>query len=175
MDEHEVLGHLLTEDRWRLGVLRLVCDLDLPDGFITGGFVRNMVWDHLHARPMTPLNNVDVIYFDPARPEPSIDVQIAQELTARSPKKNWVVVNVARWSPPPPTIEHAVGRGPETATAVAVAVDHRDNLSVIAPHGLSDLFDGVVRPTTPDLIEHVRARSEQKRWSKLYPQLRFET
>ncbi len=158
-----------------MGVLRLVSDLDLPDGFVTGGFVRNMVWDHLHGRPMTPLNDVDVIYFDAERPDPAIDTNLEQELSLRSPKKRWSVVNAARWSPRPRDIEDAVRRGPETATAVAVAVDHHDNLTIVAPFGLRDLFDGVVRPARSDLADQVRTRLEQKRWRKLYPRLRTES
>ncbi len=174
MDDHEVLGHLIADDRWRMGVLRLVCDLDLPNGFVTGGFVRNMVWDHLHERPMTPLNNIDVIYFDADRTDEAVDRNLGRELAFRSPKKNWSVVNVARWSPPVDSIETAVRRGPETASAVAVAVDHRDRLTVIAPYGLTDLFDGIVRPVSDDLRDLVQARLQDKRWTKLYPRLRVE-
>ena len=172
MDEHEVLAQLFEGDRWRMGVLRLVSDLSLPDGFLTGGFVRNMVWDYLHGRPMTPLNDIDVVYFDPERPDPKIDDSIAQELSVRSPKKNWSVVNVARWGPAPASIEDAIRRGPETASAVGVAVDHRNRLTVVAPFGLRDLFDGVIRPVDPAVADTVDARVDAKRWKKLYPRLR---
>ena len=173
MDAHATLGEWLAQDRWRMGVLRLVCDLDLPDGFVTGGFVRNLVWDQLHDRPMTPLNNVDVIYFDPERTNAAIDQSLNQELMLRSPKKNWSVSNVARWNPAATSIEEAVCRGPETASAVAISVDHRDRLTVVDPFGLTDLFDGLIRPVEPQLSDRVRARAEQKRWLKLYPRLRF--
>ena len=156
-----------------MGVLRLVSDLDLPDGLLTGGFIRNMVWDHLHGRPMTPLNNVDVVYYDRDRTDPGIDENLALELSLRSPKKNWSVVNTARWSPQPGSIESAVARGPETASAVAVAVDHHDRLTVVAPFGLEDLFNGVVRPVRPELAAEVQQRAEAKRWTKLYPELRI--
>ena len=175
MDAHEVLGQLVAGDRWRMGVLRLVCDLSLPDGFVTGGFVRNMVWDHLHGRPMTPLNNVDVIYFDAERPDLAVDRNLEHELSFRSPKKTWSVVNVAAGDSAPANIEDAVRRGPETATAVAIAVDHHDNLTVIAPYGLDDLFDGIVRPVSEHAATEVHERAASKRWQKLYPRLRLET
>ena len=172
MDELEVLGHLLAEDRWRMGVLRLVCDLDIPESFVTGDFVRHLVWDHLHGRPMTPLETVEVVYWAPERAEALVDRNLEGELSVRSPKKNWSVFNLARLSPRPDDIEAALRRGPETASAVAVAVDHHDRLSVRAPFGLSDLFDGIVRPVDPSVADEVRNRVVEKRWRKLYPRLK---
>lgn len=172
MDEHELLGQLLSDDRWRMGVLRLVCDLGLPDGFVQGDFVRSLVWDHLHGRPMTPLEAVDVLYWDPERLDPAIDESIRQELSIRSPKKGWRVRNAALSKPTPANIEDVVRREPETATAVAVAVDDHDRLTVLAPYGLSDLFDGIVRPVRAELADIVRERVAHKGWQKLYPRLR---
>jgi hypothetical protein len=44
--------------------LRALRALDLPQGYIGAGFVRNAIWDELHARATpTPLNDIDVIYF----------------------------------------------------------------------------------------------------------------
>lgn len=173
MDAHETLGDWLANDRWRMGVLRIVSDLDLPDGFVTGGFVRHLVWDRLHGRPMTPLSSIDVIYFDPERTDDAIDNHLTQELSLRSPKKNWSVVNVARWTPAPATIEQAVARGPETASAVAVAVDHRDHLTIVDPFGLVDLFDGLIRPVEPQLADQVQSRTADNKWLKLYPRLQI--
>lgn len=45
-------------------LLIIVADLKLPDGLIAAGFVRNLVWDHLHGKNATPLNDVDVIFYD---------------------------------------------------------------------------------------------------------------
>jgi hypothetical protein len=44
--------------------LRALRALDLPQGYIGAGFVRNALWDELHERTIpTPLNDIDVIYF----------------------------------------------------------------------------------------------------------------
>ncbi|MEL7368561.1 MAG: nucleotidyltransferase family protein [Myxococcota bacterium] len=174
MNEHERLGELIANDRWRMGVLRMVSDLGLPEGFVTGDFVRHLVWDHLHNRPMTPLSSVDVIYFDPTRTDEVIDINLVQELSMRSPKKTWSVENAARWSPAPPSIEAAIRQGPETASAVAVAVDDRDQLTIIDPFGLDDLFAGIIRPVEVARATDVEARIQKKRWLKLYPQLKVE-
>ena len=44
--------------------LHALRSLDLPQGYIGAGFVRNAIWDELHKRVKpTPLNDIDVIYF----------------------------------------------------------------------------------------------------------------
>ncbi|MEM7677441.1 MAG: nucleotidyltransferase family protein, partial [Myxococcota bacterium] len=48
-------------------------------------------------------------------------------------------------------------------------------LTIIDPYGLSDLFDGIVRPVQPELADKVRQRTEENRWQRLYPQLRVAT
>jgi len=51
----------IQEDRYRMNILSIVSSLKLPDWYIGAGFVRNLVWDHLHNFPSTPLNDIDVI------------------------------------------------------------------------------------------------------------------
>lgn len=60
---------------------------------------------------------------------------------------------------------------PETATAVAVAIQPGNRLALLAPYGVTDLVAMIVRPTSPDMVELVKARMEKKRWLKLYPNL----
>jgi len=61
---HRILK-LLELDELRLNALECVRLLNLPDCYLAAGFVRNLVWDFLHQMPSpTPLNDVDVIYFD---------------------------------------------------------------------------------------------------------------
>ena len=74
MDALHEISTLLKADplRWRL--LGLVRDLRLPDAWIGAGFIRNAVWDHLHGRAGSELlSDVDVIWYDPARPDPETD------------------------------------------------------------------------------------------------------
>tara|TARA_Y100001968_G_scaffold1910_1_gene1640 strand:- start:118 stop:762 length:645 start_codon:yes stop_codon:yes gene_type:complete len=58
------LGDIIKRDPFRMRCLRALRALDLPQGYIGAGFVRNAIWDELHARATpTPLNDIDVIYF----------------------------------------------------------------------------------------------------------------
>ena len=48
--------------------LEAVSSLWLPDWYIAAGFLRNAIWDALHAKSVrTPLNDIDVIYYDAGR------------------------------------------------------------------------------------------------------------
>ena len=171
MDPVDLVLDVFSDDKWRLGALNLVADLELPDGWIGAGFVRNAVWDRLHDRPMTPLADIDVLYCDPERPDASIDGQLELELALRAPKRPWSVRNVARDGFD--SVERAMAKWPETATAVAVQLAGPGSLGLVAPYGLDDLVSLVVRPTTAEMVEVAKARAEKKRWSKLYPNLEY--
>lgn len=170
MNDELIVLDIIGNDRWRMGALSLLAELDLPDGWVVGGFVRNAIWDALHHRPMTPLSSVDVMYCDPERPEAAVDEDILLELNARAPKKKWTVRNVAREGVD--SVQAALRRQPETASAVGVRLASGKTLEVLAPLGLADLLDLVVRPTSGSRAEEVRQRSEEGRWTKIWPRLK---
>ena len=165
--------------RWQL--LGVVSGLGLPDCWIGAGFVRNAVWDYLHQRPLSPLcGDVDVIWYDPNRTDPSEDRR--QEATLRSvePTITWSVKNQARMharnaDSPYTSASDAMRYWPETATAVAARRLGIDGCEIAAPMGLADLFGLILRPTPrfTDEKRHIYAdRLKSKGWLELWPMLR---
>ena len=71
------------------------------------------------------------------------------------------------------SLEEAVASWPEFATAVGLRLEPDDRITVIAPHGLDDLFDRVVRrnPTRVSL-ETYRRRVREKRYVERWPDVR---
>jgi hypothetical protein len=59
-----LIADLIKTDKGRMQILAYAKELGLPDCWVAAGFVRNMVWDYLHGFPSTPLNDIDVIFFD---------------------------------------------------------------------------------------------------------------
>ena len=58
------LGNIIKRDPFRMDCLHALRTIDLPQGYIGAGFVRNAIWDELHEKVKpTPLNDIDVIYF----------------------------------------------------------------------------------------------------------------
>ena len=180
MDNASKVRAIIAGDpaRWRL--LDLVRSLRLPDCWIGAGFVRNAVWDSLHGRaPSSPSGDVDVVWFDPERTDPSADREIEVALRILDPSVAWDVKNQARMhlrngDAPYVSATDAIRCFPETATAVAVRRSAHDHCDIAAPFGLDDLFGLIVRPT-PSFADEKRRlydkRVQAKGWLETWPLL----
>ena len=180
LTEPDILN-LIAADPERMGILRAVAALDLPDCWVGAGFVRNLVWDHLHGfETPTPLNDVDVIYFDPANISKETEDRIANTLRQNLSEHRWDVKNQARMhvvnnDPPYSSALDALKYWPETATAVAVRLwdIDSDRLELAAPLGIGDMINLIVRPT-PNFIARAQAyqqRLREKNWKANWPLL----
>lgn len=88
---------IMRADPLRWHVLDVVRALRLPDSWIGAGFIRNAVWDHLHQRPPSPPSgDVDVIWHDPRRTDPTEDRALETALRLAEPFFTWSVKNQAR-------------------------------------------------------------------------------
>lgn len=68
MKYQEALQGLLLDDPIRMKALSAIQSLKLNDGWIGAGFVRDVVWDHLHGYKRRPISgDVDVVWFDSER------------------------------------------------------------------------------------------------------------
>ena len=121
---NQALSKIIHRDPFRMDCLRALSALNLPQGYLGAGFVRNAIWDDLHnkARP-TPLNDIDVVYFSDEITVPQSKVSVENtieslsqpgvqagvlseakaqekafehELTRFVPNANWQVKNQAR-------------------------------------------------------------------------------
>ena len=69
--------------------------------------------------------------------------------------------------------EDAISYWPETATAVAIRLNTKNELECIAPHGLSDLFTLVVQPTINFNHNIYKNRMAEKKWQQRWPLLQI--
>ncbi len=170
------LVELLRQDGHRLGLLKMVACLELPDCLLAAGFVRNLVWDSLHRFPPTPLNDVDVIYFD-ASDEMGERGKLAQaHLFELAPEVNWQVKNQALMHlknnhRPYKNCEDAMTYWPEQETAVGVVMDWQGNISVVAPFGLQGLFSGHITYNPKGDKHAFLRRVHHKKWLTTWPNL----
>ena len=179
----ERIQHLVRNDPVRWQVLAQVSTLQLPDCWVGAGFVRNLVWDHLHGRAHSPLStDVDVLWFNPACVDAQQDRALKAQLQALAPGITWSVKNQARMhvrngDAPYRDTADAMRYWPETATAVAVRRTPDDHCEVSAPLGVDDLFALVLRPTARYVSEkHMvyASRITGKGWLDTWPLLRCE-
>lgn len=175
----ERLKQYIYENNNLMQDLRIVRSLELPKCYIAAGYIRNYVWDRLHGyEPRAEHDDIDVVYFDVSDRSETRDLRIEQQLIQTTGCTKWSVKNQARMhirneAEPYSSIEDALSRWPETATAVAARLNHEDQLEICAPHGLDDLFQLIVRqsPFFEDrqlFAERIRS----KRWLEKWPQLK---
>lgn len=154
--------------------------VNLPSWAIGGGVVRDVVWDFIfQSQGRTSHNDIDLVYFDTDLSE-SKEIQCEEAVQRRCGDARVQVRNQARvhlWYERKfghridqvADIEDAVSRFPETCTSVAITGTSIDALHVLAPCGLDDLFDGVLRrnprQVTIDYFqERLAAKQLDERW-----------
>lgn len=179
MTEKDIID-LIERDEWMMNVLRLAEKVQLKNWVIGAGFVRNKVWDHLHGfeRDQVDTNDIDLVYFDPEGNSQSADERLSQQLE-RATGLKWEVVNEVyahSWNDLPPyqSIEDALSQWPETATAIGVRLVE-GKLILVAPYGIDDLVNLIVRPSPklPGGEAIARKRMEQKKWLDKWPKVRW--
>jgi hypothetical protein len=170
---------LIEGDADRMRLLRCVSALGLPDSWIGAGFVRSAVWDQLHGRGMAaPPGDIDVVWFDRRHEAPAADRRIEGYLKLLEPYEDWSVKNqawmhVRNGDLPYASVEDAMRRWPETATAVAARWT-AGGVEILAPFGLDDLYSMTVRPTPTYMGAKqavVHQRMQEKRWQERWPRL----
>ncbi|GAB3251087.1 nucleotidyltransferase family protein [Chitinimonas naiadis] len=189
MDEaalQEKLEGLVRDTGWLMQALREVRALGLANWCIGAGTLRNLVWDAAHGYPRLPLggSDVDVAWFDADPASFDRDAGLQAALAASLPELDWDVTNQAAvhtWFAsvfghevlPLPDLHAAIASWPETATAVAVWLDEQDALHLIAPFGLADLFNLVVRrnPARVSVATYLQ-RIVSKRYTERWPDVR---
>jgi uncharacterized protein len=150
-----LVGRLHAEP-WIQRALDTVAASGLPDAWIGAGCIRDLVWGQHHGGfDPAAVKDVDVAYFDPFDLSMERDLA-AQQALGELASLPWEATNQAAvhtWyhtyfggAPVEPfaSVHDAIATWPETATSVAVRVGP-DGTEVCAPHGLTDLLEGVWR------------------------------
>lgn len=161
-----------------MDVLRVAAKLDLPDWMIGAGFVRNKVWDHLHGYADAHRGaDIDLIYFNPDSTDEQIEKQYERKLSEKM-DENWSVKNQVRMheqngDAPYRDSEDALAHWPETPTCVAVRIGKQGKLELIAPHGIDNLVDLIVRPgplrkDPKQALQRIESKKWLERWPKLH-------
>ncbi len=173
------LAGIVLQQPW-LGVLTVVRNVLGESAWVTGGFVREAAWDHVHGFVIpTAWSDVDIVYFDPDRKTEDDEHRLEAKLQIVSANVKWSVKNQARMhkvagDAPYESLEAAVRRFPETATAIACRLGRDNRIKLLAPHGLRDLFDLKVRRTPGFDLDRFRRRVSQKRWKSIWTRLEIE-
>ncbi len=176
----EQVRSIITRDAERYAVLKLVSSLKLPNCWVGAGFVRNAVWDYRHGyRESTPLNDIDVAYFDPSS-DASRDQRLESWLgsagvtPASFSVKNQHRMHARNYDEPYSGTLDAISHWTETCTCVAARLIDGE-VDVFAAYGWDDAFELLVRPRvdTTEARALVLNRASAKRWAEIWPRLRI--
>jgi len=168
---------LIERDELRLEALNCVQKLNLPQCYLAAGFVRNLVWDHLHHHSVaTPLNDVDVIYFKLDESTPDKFKEYELKLNESMPELNWQVRNQAAMhirngDRPYKSSLDAMSYWPEKETAVATRKLKSGNLECIAAFGFVSLFNLQITYNPKRQYDIFKGRVKSKGWLEQWPNL----
>jgi hypothetical protein len=162
-----------------MDALKAAAKLSLPDWWIAAGFVRNMIWDKLHGyEKPTPLNDVDLIYFDPLNTDPDQEEKYEAALKAGS-NYSWSVKNQARMhirneDAPYTSSSDAMSYWVEVEAAIGANITGSGEISLIAPFGLEIFFSNSITLNQKRIKRGAfKQRIDDKQWLKLWPKLKI--
>jgi uncharacterized protein len=170
------LINLIHEDRFRMDLLSVVSSLNLPDWYIAAGFVRNLVWDHLHKFPPTPLNDVDVIYFsrETIDEEKHLNLLYSAHPHIKWQLKNQALMHKRNCDSPYRSSVHAMEHWPEIETAIGVKLEANGKIVVESPFNIASIFHGHITHNKKRAKSVFLNRIEEKKWLELWPNLQVK-
>jgi hypothetical protein len=127
----------------------------------------------------TPLNDVDVIYFDVSDVSTQTEQDYERTLSAMMPAHNWQVRNQARMhlqngDTPYADCIDAMGYWPEKETAVAVRKVDGNGFECVSAFGFDILFAHTVTHNPKRDIAIFKHRVESKQWLTRWIRLRVK-
>jgi uncharacterized protein len=185
-ERHDRLRALVRESPLLMDALRAVRAVDPPDWLVSAGVIRDLVWDALHDRSPAVPRDIDVGFFDPLALAPAREATVTAALRQRAPDLPWDAKNQAAvhlWYPqrfgvavePFRSTAEAVGTFPETASCVGLRLEGNDDLLIVAPYGLDDLFGLVCRHNPARVpVSFYAQRVSEKGWRERWPKLSVE-
>jgi uncharacterized protein len=179
MTEQDII-QIIKNDEWMMNVLTEANKLNLPDWIIGAGFLRNKVWDYLHdiKRDVADTHDIDLVYFDNVNIDEEKDRKLSQSMNGVL-GLDWEIVNQAythKWhnrDVPYTNTTEGLSEWVETPTCVGVTLINGE-LKIIAPHGIDDLVNLIVRPTPSNTgdLGIFYSRIENKKWLEKWPKLK---
>ncbi|MEO4053115.1 nucleotidyltransferase family protein [Solibacillus sp. CAU 1738] len=179
--KEQELIQIIQNDNWMMEILTTVERLQLNDCWVCAGFIRNKVWDVVHHfRTSTPLNDIDVIYFDLQDITVNQERIIEKRLLEMMPNEPWSVKNQARMHVKNKTNPYissydGVAHFPEMPTAIG-ARKVKGEIEILAPYGTDIVFSKIVKPTpfydiNTSLYSKYVERVNNKKWDTIWTDL----
>lgn len=166
------------------GVLSQSAALGLPGWYLTAGCLFQTVWNVVTGRPPAyGIKDYDLFYFDAedlsweaediviqSAKHAFRDVPAEVEIRNEARVHLWYGKKFGAQCPPYASTEDAIDSFAATTCCLGVHLEPSGRWRVYAPHGLSDVFNLVVRPN-PVLAPHSVYEAKTSRWRRQWPEL----
>ncbi|MFD8422534.1 nucleotidyltransferase family protein [Streptomyces sp. NPDC059466] len=184
---HEQLAALkstLARNDVLVEVLNRTAGLELPNWYVTGGCLFQTVWNVVtDRRPTNGIKDYDVFYFDgrdlsweaedaaiKAAGEAFTGLPTVVEVRNEARVHLWYEQKFGVACAPHASTEAAIDSFAATTCCLGVRLEPGGRWRVYAPHGLSDVFNLVVRPN-PVLAPREVYETKAARWQQQWPEL----
>lgn len=165
-------------------VLSRSASLGLPGWYLTAGCLFQTVWNVVTGRPPAyGIKDYDLFYFDASDlswdAEDAViqsagrafaDVPAEVEVRNEARVHLWYGQKFGTTIPPYVSTEDAIDSFAATTCCLGVRLEPAGRWRIYAPHGLSDVFNLVVRPN-PVLAPRRVYETKTSRWSRQWPEL----
>jgi uncharacterized protein len=183
-EQLEALRGVLGRNPVLTDVLAGAVDLRLPGWYLTAGSVFQTVWNVVTGRPAAEgILDYDLFYFDASDlswdAEDAViqagraqfaDIPATVEIRNEARVHLWYEQKFGVPCEPYPSTEAAIDSFAATTCCVGVRAEADGRWRIYAPHGLSDVFNLVVRPNPVLAPRHVY-EAKTSRWRRQWPEL----
>ncbi|WP_393096777.1 nucleotidyltransferase family protein [Streptomyces sp. LN325] len=184
VEQLDGLRSVLSQNEVLTDVMTRAATMELPGWYVTAGCLFQTVWNVVTDRPPTSgIKDYDIFYFDGTDLSWEAEdaaIKAGQEMFAGLPAEV-EIRNEARvhlWyeqkfgvpCPPHESTEAAIDSFAATTCCLGVRLEADGGWRVYAPHGLSDVFNLVVRPN-PVLAPREVYETKSARWRDEWPEL----
>lgn len=180
----ECVLSILSNHKALMATLDQIKKDKIPNCYIGGGSVPQIVWNHFHKFDQNHgINDFDVVYFDSKdlsqEAEANIQTHLASALASipiRIEAINearvhlWYEKELGKAMEPYTQVEDAIYCFPMTASSVGVRLTESGAMELYAPHGLTDLLGEVARPNRVQITKE-RYLEKTSRWKEVWPRL----
>ncbi|MGX4694718.1 nucleotidyltransferase family protein [Streptomyces sp. JNUCC 63] len=184
MEQLDGLWSVLSQNEVLTDVMTRAAALELPGWYVTAGCLFQTVWNVVTGRPPTNgIKDYDVFYFDGndlsweaedavIKTGQGVLAGLSAEVEIRNEARVhlWYEEKFGVPCPPHQSTEAAIDCFAATTCCLGVRLEPDGGWRVYAPHGLSDVFNLVVRPN-PVLAPREVYETKAARWKDEWPEL----
>jgi hypothetical protein len=174
----------LTRNEVLIEVIKRAASLQLPDWYVTAGCLFQTIWNVTTGRaPAYGIRDYDIFYFDAgdlswaaedrvikAAVETFAGLPADVEIRNEARVHLWYEEKFGVACAPYPSTEAAIDSFAATTCCLGVRPNPDGQWRIYAPHGLSDVFNLVLRPN-PVLAPREVYETKAARWRQLWPEL----